>query len=60
MRNFEDLLGTLAKLINLTLYSHLFNGIFDLFYVYHSFVCKGVEEIESLDSLWASLLVPKN
>ena len=43
MRYLKDLLWTLSKLIYLTFDSHLLNGVFDAFNVYHTFIGEGVK-----------------
>lgn len=43
MRDLEDLLGALSKLVDLALDTHLFNRIFDLLDVNHPFIGKGME-----------------
>jgi hypothetical protein len=60
MRNFEYLLRALAKLIDLTLNTHLLDRITDAFYIDHSLISKGMEQVEGFDSLLSSLLVAEN
>ena len=60
MWNFENLFRTLAKLIDLTLDSHLLNGVLDLLNVDHSLVSEGMEQIEGLDCFLSALFVAED
>jgi hypothetical protein len=60
MRNLEDLFRTLAKLVDLALDAHFFNGILDAFDIDHTFISEGMEQVVSLDSLLSSLLVAED
>lgn len=60
MRDFENLLRTLSKFIDLALDSHLFDGVFDAFNIDHAFISEGMEQVKGLDGFLTSLLVAKD
>jgi hypothetical protein len=58
--DFEDLFGALSELVNLAFNTHLFDRILDLLDINHTFISEGMEKVERLDGLLASLLVPED
>lgn len=60
MRDFEYLPRTLPKFIDLTLHTHLFDRIYNLLKVNHSFICHIVKKVVGFNSILSPLLRPKN